>query len=452
MTELQPLDAGFIELEDSDRHVSLGIAAVAILAGAPPGRAEFAAALAERVSANERLRQRVRRTPLDLAVPVWEDDPNFDLAHHIRWSGLPAPADEPALREFVAGELVERLDRDHPMWECVVVDHLAGGRWVVIVKAHHSLVDGVSGVNLFESFCDETEVESREKPTPDTDAAGGGNWFDWAVTGLRLPVEVPRYALGLVRSLVPVAAALVSTPAASSLNGPIGRQRRYAIARASLSEIREIGHGFDTTVNDVVLAAVTSAYRAVLLGRGEEPTGNSVRILVPVSMRAADAKTFLDNRVSAVLSLLPLHLDDPVERLTTIHRRMARHKSGGAAQAEKSLLALAGRLPFAPVAWGMRLWSHLPQRGVTAVATNVPGPRRTLTMLGREVLELIPAIPIAMRLRTGIAILSYGDQLTFGITGDYDSTPDLEVLADGIHTAITELLTAARARPQHPAE
>ncbi|WP_433567512.1 wax ester/triacylglycerol synthase family O-acyltransferase [Nocardia sp. CA-151230] len=450
MTELQPLDVGFIELEDSDRHISLGIAAVAILAGAPPGRAEFTAALAERVSASDRLRQRVRRAPLDLAVPVWEDDPNFDLAHHIRWSALPAPADEPALREFVAGELVERLDRDHPMWECVVIDHLAGGRWAVIVKAHHSLVDGVSGVNLFESFCDETEVESRKGPAPDTDAAGDRNWFDWAITGLRLPVEVPRYALGLVRSLAPVAAALVSTPAGSSLNGPIGRQRRYAIARASLSEIREIGQGFDATVNDVVLAAVTSAYRAVLLGRGEEPTGNSVRILVPVSMRAADAKTFLDNRVSAVLSLLPLHLDDPVERLTTIHRRMARHKSSGATQAEKSLLALAGRLPFAPVAWGMRLWSHLPQRGVTAVATNVPGPRRTLTMLGREVLELIPAIPIAMRLRTGIAILSYGDRLTFGITGDYDSTPDLEVLADGIHSAIAELLTAVRARPQRP--
>ncbi|MFD7847182.1 wax ester/triacylglycerol synthase family O-acyltransferase [Nocardia sp. NPDC059764] len=449
MTELQPLDAGFIELEDADRRVSLGIAAVAILAGQPPARAEFAAMLAERVAANQRLRQRIRRAPLDLTVPVWEEDPNFDLAHHIRWAALPEPGDETVLREFVAGELVERLDRDHPMWECVVVERLTGARWALMVKAHHSLVDGVSGVSLFEELCDAPEPGPGPR-TPPPAEAGGPDWFDRVVNGLRLPLDAPRYAVGMMRSLIPVVAAFVSVPAASSLNGPIGRQRRYTIARASLAEIREIGRGLDATVNDVVLAAVTSAYRGVLLGRGEEPTGKTVRILVPVSMRAADAKSLLDNRVSAVLSLLPLHLEDPVERLITIHQRMARHKSSGAAQAEKSLLDLAGRLPFAPVAWGMRLWSHLPQRGVTAVATNIPGPRRTLSMLGREVLELIPAIPIAMRLRTGIAILSYGDQLTFGITGDYDSTPDLEKIADGIHTAIADLLAAARARPRHP--
>ncbi|WP_458685607.1 wax ester/triacylglycerol synthase family O-acyltransferase [Nocardia tengchongensis] len=455
MTELQPLDAGFIELEDADRRVSLGIAAVAILAGTPPDRTEFAAMLAERVAANQRLRQRIRRAPLDLTVPVWEEDPNFDVAHHIRWTALPEPAGETELREFVAGELVERLDRDHPMWECVVVERLADARWALIVKAHHSLVDGVSGVSLFERLCDAPASDQPLRAAAPVDATGGPDWLDrvvtGVVTGLRLPLDVPRYAVEMVRSLVPVVAAFVAVPAASSLNGPIGRQRRYTIARASLTEIREIGRGLDATVNDVVLAALTSAYRGVLLGRGEEPTGNTVRVLVPVSMRSADAKSLLDNRVSAVLSLLPLHLDDPVERLSTIHQRMARHKSGGAAQAEKSLLALAGRLPFAPVAWGMRLWSHLPQRGVTAVATNIPGPRRTLTVLGREVLELIPAIPIAMRLRTGIAILSYGDQLTFGITGDYDSTPDLERIADGIHTAIADLLAVARARAQHPA-
>ncbi|MFE3098854.1 wax ester/triacylglycerol synthase family O-acyltransferase [Nocardia tengchongensis] len=450
MTELQPLDAGFIELEDADRRVSLGIAAVAILAGTPPDRTEFAAMLAERVSANQRLRQRIRRAPLDLTVPVWEEDPNFDLAHHIRWAALPEPADETELREFVAGELVERLDRDHPMWECVVVERLADARWALIVKAHHSLVDGVSGVSLFERLCDAPASDPHPNRVPESVAPGGQGWFDLVRTGLRLPLDMPRYAMGMVRSLVPVVAAFVSVPEASSLNGPIGRQRRYAIARASLAEIREIGRGLDATVNDVVLAAVTTAYRDVLLGRGEEPTGNTVRILVPVSMRAVDAKSLLDNRVSAVLSLLPLHLDDPVERLSTIHQRMARHKSSGTAQAEKSLLALAGRLPFAPFAWGMRLWSHLPQRGVTAVATNIPGPRSTLTVLGREVLELIPAIPIAMRLRTGIAILSYRDQLTFGITGDYDSTPDLERIADGIHTAIADLLAEARTRSQHP--
>lgn len=448
MTELRPLDAGFIELEDSDWHISLGIGAVAILAGPPPSHAEFAAAVSRSAARNGRLRQRIRRATLDLTAPVWEEDTNFDLAHHIRWTALPEPADEAALFDFIATELVERLDRDHPLWECVVVDNLGGGRWALLIKAHHSLVDGISGVTMFENLCDRPEEGERGPRAPERERAaeinGRAGWFGALTETVRLPFDVSRYALGMLRSLVPVALAAVSPPAGSSLNGAIGRQRRYVVARASLGEIREIGKVFGTTVNDVVLAAVTSAYRGMLLGRGEQPTGDMVRILVPISTRAADAKSALDNRVSAVLSLLPLHLDDPVQRLSDIHDRMSSQKSSGAAQAETSLLSLAGRLPFAPLAWSLRLWSHLPQRGVTAVATNVPGPRRRLTLLGREVLELLPAIPIAMRLRTGIAILSYGDQLTFGITGDYDTTPDLAVIADGIHSEIAELLALAR--------
>ncbi|QLY28557.1 wax ester/triacylglycerol synthase family O-acyltransferase [Nocardia huaxiensis] len=445
MTELRPLDAGFLELEDSDQHISLGIGAAAILDGPPPPRHQFLEVMRVRAGDNPRLRQRLRRATLDLSAPVWEDDPAFDPAHHIRWTALPAPGDEAALSELLATELTERLDRDHPLWQCVVVEGLSGDRWALLVKAHHSLVDGVSGITLLAQFCDDLPTapgpdesgDSQEKPR----SAGG---LDWIARSLLLPVELPRQAIGMARSLIPVVRAAVTPTAGTSLNGPIGRQRRYIAARTSLLEFREIGAAFGATVNDVVLTVIASGYRSLLLARGEDPTRDKLRILVPVSMRSSDAKYVMDNRVSAMLPHLPIDIADPVERLRAIHDNLTAHKSRGEAQAEKAVLGMSSWLPFAPLAWSLRLLSHLPQRGVTAIATNIPGPRRELSVHGRRILELWPVVPIAMRLRTAVAILSYVDQLTFGITGDYDGAPDIELIADGIHSATAELLAAAR--------
>ncbi|WP_280246614.1 wax ester/triacylglycerol synthase domain-containing protein [Nocardia abscessus] len=154
MTELGPLDTGFMEMEDTDRRVSLGIGTVAIVEGPPPAKEELRGWLDRGLERHARLRQRVRRTPLDLKAPVWENDPHFDLNHHLRWTALPAPGGEKELRELIATELTERLDRDHPLWEVVVVDQLTENRWVLILKAHHTLADGISEITLLESFCD----------------------------------------------------------------------------------------------------------------------------------------------------------------------------------------------------------------------------------------------------------------------------------------------------------
>ncbi|WP_051021307.1 wax ester/triacylglycerol synthase family O-acyltransferase [Nocardia araoensis] len=450
MTELRPLDSGFMELEDSDRHISLGIGAVAIISGAPPSRSELSDVVARGVERNARLRQRVRRAPLDLATPVWEDDPTFDLAHHIRWAALPTPGDETVLCELLATELEERLDRDHPLWQCVVVEHLAGDRWALLVKAHHSLVDGVSGVSVFRSFCDAVAEQPRD-PGAEPQGRTEVRWPDLVRAVPRLPVVVPRSVVAMTRGLAPLLSAVVSPATECSLNGPIGRQRRYVVARAALSDVHEIGAAFDVTVNDVVLAAVAAAYRELLAGRDERPSPDKLRILVPVSMRSEQAKYTLDNRVSAVLPFLPIEIGDPVERLKTIQERMNRHKSGGEAQAEKSVLALAGLLPFAPLAWSLRLLARFPQRTVGALVTNVPGPREQLTVRGHVVSELLPAMPIAMRLRTAIAVLSYAGNLTFGITGDYDTAPDIAVLAEGIEREIRRLRERAGIRrPSRP--
>ncbi|MFC4127768.1 wax ester/triacylglycerol synthase family O-acyltransferase [Nocardia rhizosphaerae] len=444
MSELHPLDWGFMELENADPHVSLGIGAVAIMTGPAPSRAGFAGWLRERVDRYARLRQRVRRIPLDLTAPVWEDDPDFDLAHHLRWTALPEPGDEPALRELIATELEQRLDRDYPLWQCVVVERLAGGRWALLVKAHHSMVDGISGITLFEQLCVPPPTTGAAPANDPGMGSSGGGLVDRVRRGIRLPVTAPRFAVSLLRSLVPVMAAAITPGAPSSLNGPIGRQRRYVVSRVSMAEVAAIDAAFGTTVNDVALAAVTAAYRSVLRARGEEPNASKLRILVPVSMRATGAESTMDNRVSAILPFLPVDLDDPVERLAAVHDRVAHHRVRGEAEAERSILAMADVLPFAIGAWAFRLAGHFPQRSVAALATNVPGPRDQLIVDGCPVLEIWPCIPLAMRLRTTIAILSYRDHLTFGITGDYDSTPDLDLIAAGIEHGIAELLALAR--------
>lgn len=438
MSELRPLDAGFLELEDADRRVSLGIAVVAVMSGSPPQRDVFAAALGRRLAALPRLKQCLHRTALNLTAPTWEDDPSFDLARHLRWAALPQPGDDNMLWEWVASEIEERLDRDHPLWQCVVLEGLAGERWAMLMKAHHSLVDGISGVTVFEKLCDPSPAADRPcgAPRREPDPPKFPEWT-------KLPMTVPKVVLSTVRSLVPVAAAVVEPGAVSSLNGPIGHRRWYTAVRVPLPVVSGIGAAYAVTVNDVVLAAVTAGYRELLRNRGEAPPADGLRILVPVSMRAEHAKYILDNRVSAVLPLLPVDRTDPIDRLRAVHLTMKSHKSGGAPRAEHLVLSLARGLPFFATAWALRLVARYPQHGVAGLATNVPGPRHTLTMQGSEVLELLPAMPIAMRLRTAIVILSYHERLVFGITGDRDTVPDIEVLAAGIRSAIGELAACA---------
>ena len=189
------------------------------------------------------------------------------------------------------------------------------------------------------------------------------------------------------------------------------------------------------TVNDVALAAITDSFRAALVRRGEQPRRNSLRTLVPVSIRSNDAQDATDNRVSVMLPFLPVDKEDPAEQLQAVHRRLTRAKSSGQRQAGGIFVAAVNVIPFPLTAWAVRALTRLPQRRVVTLATNVPGPRQRLRIVGREVVRVLPIPPIALQLRTGIAIVSYADELVFGITADYDATPDVDELARGIEQA-----------------
>lgn len=459
---LTPLDAGFLQTEDSDPHVSLAIAAIAIMDGPAPSQDEFLEGVVDRLTSVPHALQKIRTVPFDLAAPTWVDDPKFAVGHHFRRTALPAPGDDAALSNLVARVMAQRLDRERPLWECWVVEGLSEGRWAVLAKVHHCMADGVAGARLFEALCDrdpsETVVRLLQQPAAaDDEGIVTRIWNTIAALpttpsaqihlltrGFELPLRLSANVFSAVKGLAGIAAGVLLPSASTSLLGTVGRQRRYAVARASMSDIREICSVFDVTVNDVALAATTGALRTVLLHRGEEPTANSVRTLIPVSVRSHDAANVMDNRVSLMLPFLPVEFADPVDQLAAVHGRMSAHKAGGETQAGHAVTTVAEHWPFAPVAWAVRLATRLPQHGIDIVATNVPGPVHSRNILGRRVLEILPFVPIAMRLRMGVAILSYADRVTFGITGDYDNAPDVAMLATLIESQLGALLEKAR--------
>lgn len=215
--------------------------------------------------------------------------------------------------------------------------------------------------------------------------------------------------------------------------------RRYRAVRVPLADVEQVCRTFGVTINDVALAAITEGFRAVLLHRGEQPRADSLRALVPVSVRSPDALDTPGNHISIMLPHLPVEQHDPVQQLRSVHQRLRRAKQGGQAHAGNIIVAAANHVPFMVSSWMIRLLTRLPQRGIVTLATNVPGPRRPLRLLDRPVVRLLPIAPIALRLRTGIAVLSYADDLVFGITADFDTAPDVEKLARGIETAVARL-------------
>jgi WS/DGAT/MGAT family acyltransferase len=260
------------------------------------------------------------------------------------------------------------------------------------------------------------------------------------------PADAVRQARHTARALVKLAAA--ARPATvSSLGGPIGRQRRYAWVTASLTDIKAIRQCLGGTVNDVVLAAISSGFRSLLLARGEQPRPHMVPALVPVSVRAPGEEGSYGNRVSVLVADLPVHLADPADRLAAVVAELSELKAAREANAGEAVVALGRFTPYPLASFLVRLAYSVPQRELVTVTTNVPGPRQPLYCMGRKLQEIIPYVPIATTLRTGISILSYCDTVTFGITGDYATTPDIAVLARGIGTGIGELLNAARNCP-----
>ena len=457
MEHLTALDASFLQAEDSDPHVSLAVGGVSIVEGPPPEFGKLVSTFSDRLRGVPRCTQVLRTHPFDLGAPEWVDDPSFDIAHHLRRVALPHPGGDAELFGTIANIMEQRLDRDRPLWECWIIEGLAKNRWAMLMKIHHCIADGIATAQMLAKLSDGGAGDTFASNIRGSRESGPSilgllrprlnplNWMSdvWRAT-LAATSAVEHAAVGAAELTARV---LIPAPE-SSLNGPVTRMRRYSAARVSLREMKQVCRDFDVSLNDVALAAITGSYRTMLLGRGETPGPHALRTLVPVSMRSADDFDVTDNRVSAMLPLLPVDEPDPVKQLQLVHQRLAKAKCSGQREGGSAVVALASSIPFAFSAWTIRFLTRLPQKSVTALATNVPGPRGRQKVLGRDVLEVLPVPPIALHLRTGIAMISYADQFSFGITADYDSAPDVDALARGIEDGVRRLaaLGSAQAR------
>ncbi len=469
MQTLSPQDASFLHLEDSVSHMHIG--SVAILEGPPPEYQAILRMIRSHLSRVPRYRQKIHFVPIALGRPVWVDDPHFNLRYHIRRTALARPGGNEELRNLVSRVMSQQLDRGKPLWELWIVEGLSEVRWAIINKVHHCLVDGVSGTELLTVMLD-TEPDPQLRAADDWHPERQPPGAELAVQALMRRMVSPYEQLRAVRSamrspgrLARTAAeaahglwtmtGVVAPPPSSSLNGAIGPHRRWAWARSELSDVKQIRKAFGGTVNDVVLTAIAGGFRALLEGRGES-TERDVRTLVPVSVRSSEERGTYNNRVSAIFANLPVGTADPLERLAAIRVQMEALKRSGEAVAGDVLVGLSGFAPAMLLALGLRVATRMPQRSVNTVTTNVPGPQQPLYAVGRRLLECYPYVPIAGHVRIGVAIFSYDGGLTFGVTGDYDSAPDIEVLCQGIERSMRELVSAAeqvgRAQtPERPA-
>jgi len=455
MERLTALDATFLEVEDSDPHVSLAVGGVSIMEGPAPGFDELVAAFAERVPAIPRCTQVLRTHPLDLGAPEWVDDSHFDISRHVHRLALPHPGGDAELFGTIAAVMERRLDRERPLWECYVIEGLSDDRWAVLTKIHHCIADGIATTQMLAKFSDDdgggtfaTDIRAAKEPAQPAPSRPklSLNPLSWVGGIARNALAAAATAEQVAVGAAELTASLFNPGPESSLSGPITAMRRFSVARVRLGDLKEVAHSFDVTLNDVALAAITNSYRRMLLDRGEQPGRNSLRTLVPVSVRPTNHFHMTDNQVSAMLPLLPVDEGDPVQQLQLVHSRLARAKASGQREGGSALFSAAKNIPFAFTAWAMRLLARLPQRAVVALATNVPGPRKQQRLMGRQVLEILPIPPIAFQLRTGIAMLSYADAFIFGITADYDTAPDVDALAVGIENGVAQLVEASRTR------
>ncbi|TQK30766.1 diacylglycerol O-acyltransferase [Arthrobacter sp. SLBN-53] len=454
---LNAFDAGFLDAEDADPHISMAVGALAILAGPVPDQAEVVETLGNRIRSMPRLRQVVRRHALDLVAPEWADDPALDLAHHLRRAALPSPGDDAALFTFTAEAMEPRLDRDRPLWQCWVIEGLTEGRWALLMKVHHCIADGIAIMHMLSGLCDDGDGRTyvgalrAARTVEDTASAGAPmtmNPFRWARTIWDAASAASGAATVTIGGTIQIVDSLLRAGPPNTLNGPVTTMRRFSAVSVPLADIGAVCRQFDVTLNDVALSAVTDSFRAALKRRGEVPHPRSLRTLVPVSVRSGNRTDAVGNRVSVMLPYLPVDQSDQLQQLHTVHRRLEKAKSSGQRQAGSYAAAALSLVPFAITSRAIRILTALPQRGVVTLATNVPGPREHLHVLGREVIGMVPIPPVALRLRAAVAILSYGDDLVFGIIGDFDSFPDVDDLTAGIARAVAHL--AAAARQPHP--
>ncbi|GAA1348871.1 WS/DGAT/MGAT family O-acyltransferase [Saccharothrix algeriensis] len=452
---LSALDASFLYLEDSTTPMHVGGVAVFRRPKAGFDYDGLVDLIEQRLSLVPRYRQKVVPVPGRLARPVWADDPDFDVTYHVRRSALPKPGTDRQLHELVARLMSRPLDQTRPLWEVYLVEGLARNRSAVITKSHQAVVDGIGAPEIGQVVLDASPrprqpAQSLWMPRP---APSGLNLVvDAVAEAVQRPGElvenVRSAAMDTVATVRKVTGALgglasavrtAATPAPGSpLNVRISPQRRFAVARARLDELRAIRRAHGGTVNDGVLAVLSGALRNWLLSRGEVVTARTtMRAMTPVSVRDDDAK---GGQVAAYLVDLPVGEPNPVVRLHHVSHAMRAHQESGQQVGAQTLVKLSGFAPPTLHAMGARAASSFSRRLFNVVVTNVPGPQVPLYAAGARMIEMFPVVPLAKNQALSIGVTSYDGGVYFGLNADRDAMPDVDVLAGMVEESVEELM------------
>ena len=463
LDRLTPVDASFLHQEGPTSHMHVG--GLTVFEGPPPSMDDFLEQIRQRLHLVPRYRHKLAstNTPLDNGRPLWVDDPSFNLEYHIRHSALPPPGNWEQLQRLAARIFSQQLDRSKPLWETWLIEGLEDNRFALISKTHHSLIDGISGVDLATVLFDLTPIPAqvensgrpwqphREPGTIELLAAGARGAARAGIEiagGLVEAVAHPDRALAGAREaaegLGEIVWAGLNPAPHTPLNVEIGPHRRFLGVPSRLDDFKAIKDAFGGTVNDVVLTVVTGALRTFLISRGVRTEGLELRALVPVSIRGAHERNTLGNRIAAMRGPLPVYVADPIQRLGVIREAMdGLKKSKQAVGAE----VLAGAQNFAPptvLAQASRL--NFSTRLFNLIVTNVPGPQFPLYALGRELQQVYPVAFLPKNQALAVAIMSYNGQMNFGLLADYDAVPDLDLIGESIGEELAALLALARER------
>jgi WS/DGAT/MGAT family acyltransferase len=464
---LTSLDSIFLRVEEPTYPMHIG--GVMVLEGGPLRDADGALRIDDlrdhieaRLARVPRFLRRLREVPLGQGRPLWVDDPDFDIVHHVKVTTVASPGGHEELLGRCSELDMEVLDRSRPLWELWFVDGMADGSVGLLQKVHHSLLDGVSSVEFVSTLFDLEPVTEPERPVrlpippppSDLDLVTDA-WLE----RLRDPAAMlrdssdrlrraPRQAVDGLSEAVSAALNVLGPSALaphSSLNRRVGHRRRLVSTEMALAEISEIRDRLGGSPNDVALAVLTGGLRTWFEDH-HEPL-EELHAMVPVSMRPPGAEGQGGNVVGAMTIALPLAEPDPGRRLAIISERTTRakqeHQGAGVAA---TLGAFDHVPPMIPGVVGAAVRSFVAhQPYVNLVVTNVPGSPQPLYLLGAEATSITPVVPLGPNTVLGVALLSHVDSLIFGLHVDPDRCPDVDRLTAEIRAAADELLAVARA-------
>ncbi|MEX2196172.1 MAG: wax ester/triacylglycerol synthase family O-acyltransferase [Thermoleophilaceae bacterium] len=467
-TRLTPLDASFLRLETPTAHMHVAWSGVfhPPAAGRRPTLAALRRSVDSRLRHLARFRQRLAFPPLGLGEPYWVDDESFEVARHVTSLAGARDRVSPArFAELCDGVLSVPLDRSRPLWQVYLVPRLDDDRVGLLVKLHHAMVDGKSAVELGLLLFDLTpdavpvepeawEPEARPGPTRlalDALADGAADSLRDVRSAARLasPRGGGRIADTLRRTALAVGEDLLRPAPSSHVNVPIGPRRTLAGYRAPIEELNAVRRAAPgATLNDACLAVVAGGMRDLVLRAGRIP--QPLKAMVPVSVRGHEERSALGNRISFAFVDLPVNVRSPRRRLQLVHERTAAFKRSGRTAGTEAVLGAVGRLPAPVKTRAARIAGS--SRVYNLTVSNVPGPRVPVYMLGAELAEAYPVVPLSDEHALSVGIFTYRDHAHFGCYADPDALPGVGLLPDALCASLLALRGSWRvaARPSQP--